>query len=61
MCYFCGICRRQCRYEFNTVSRKSYIVFCAKPKEVDPIRLNFPVTISVSISLKYIINDGILK
>ena len=36
---FCGICGRQCHYEFNTVFWKSCIVFCAKLKEVDPITL----------------------
>ena len=34
---FCGICRRQCHYEFNTAFQKSCIVFCAKPKEEYPI------------------------
>ena len=34
--FFCGICRRQCHYEFNTVFWKSRMVFFAKPKEVDP-------------------------
>ena len=33
--YFCGICRRQLKIE------KKGKVFCAKPKEVDPINLNF--------------------
>ena len=37
--FFCGICRRQCRCEFNTVFRKSCIIFCVKPKEADPIEL----------------------
>ena len=37
--HFCGICRRQRHYEFNKVFGKSCIVFCAKPKEVDPIKL----------------------
>ena len=32
---------------------KSCIVFCAKPKEVDPIRLISLPRISVSIALKY--------
>ena len=27
---FCGICGRQCHYEFNTVFWKSCIVFCGK-------------------------------
>ena len=35
---FCGICRRQCHYEFNTVFSKSCKVYCAKPKEVDPLK-----------------------
>ena len=35
----CGIYRRNCHYEFNMVFRKSCIVFCAKPKEVNPIKL----------------------
>ena len=30
--------------EFNTVFRKSCISFCAKPKEVNPIKLNFTMT-----------------
>ena len=34
---FCGICQRQFHYEFNMLFWKSCIVFCAKPKEVDPI------------------------
>ena len=38
---FCCIYRRQCHYEFNTVFCEACIVFCAKPKEIDPIRLNF--------------------
>ena len=40
---------------------KSCIVFCAKPKEVDPIKLNFRWHLSVSIALKYMINNGVLK
>ena len=36
---FCGICARQRHYEFKMVFGKSCIVFCAKPKEVDPITL----------------------
>ena len=55
---FCGICRRQCHYEFNTVFWKSCIVFCARPKEADPIKLISPRQISVSIALKYIINNS---
>ena len=49
-------------YEFNTVFRKSCIVFCAKPKEVDPIKLiSHYDKKSVSITLKYIINNSVLK
>ena len=59
--YFSGICRIQRRCEFNALFQKSCIVFCAKPKEVDPIKLNFSVTNSVSIAPKYIINDGVVK
>ena len=55
--YFCEICRRQCHYEFNTVFQKSCIVFCAKPKEVYPIKLISLRQISVSIVLKYINNS----
>ena len=53
---FCGICRRQCHYEFNTVFWISCIVFCAKPKEVNPIKQISLLQISVSVALKYIIN-----
>ena len=35
-------------------------MFCVKPKEVYPIKLNFYET-SVSIALKYIINNAILS
>ena len=42
--YFCGVCLRQCHYKFNTVFRKSCNVFCAKPKEVERIELNFSMT-----------------
>ena len=35
---FCGICRRQCHYKFNTVFWKSCIVFCAKLMEVNPFK-----------------------
>ena len=59
--YFYGICQRQCHYEFITVFWKSWIVFCAKPKEVDPIKLISLWQISVSIALKYIINNKIRK
>ena len=43
---FCygAICRRQCQYALNTVFRKSCNVFCAKLKEVQPIKLNFCTT-----------------
>ena len=34
---FCGICRRQCHFEFHMIFWKSCIVFSAKLKEVDPI------------------------
>ena len=57
---FCGICRRQSLCEFNTVFRKSCIAFCAKPKEVDPSKL-ISLRINVSITLKYIINNSVLK
>ena len=40
----CGICRRQCHFEFSTVFWKPWIVFCTKPKEVDPINLNVSTT-----------------
>ena len=30
---------------FEKKKKKSCIVFCAKPKEVDPIKLNFSMTI----------------
>ena len=33
------------------------IVFCKKPKEIDPVRLISPRQTSVSIALKYIINS----
>ena len=33
---FCGICQRQCHYEFNMVFRKSCNVFCAKLKKRRP-------------------------
>ena len=60
MFFFCGICRRQCHYEFNTIFRKSCIVFCAKPREVDPIKLISLRQTSVLIALKYIINNSVL-
>ena len=46
------------RYFENHVS-----YFCAKPKEVrvDPIKLISLRQISVSIALKYIINNSVLK
>ena len=59
--HFCGICRRQCHYEFNRVFGKPCVVFCAKPKEVDPIKLISLQQISVSIVLIYIINNSLLK
>ena len=37
--YFRNICRRQRYYVLNTVYGKSRNVFCAKPKEVNPIKL----------------------
>ena len=43
---------RQCHYEFNTVFLKSCIVFCARPKEVDPIKLISLRQTSVSVALK---------
>ena len=36
-------------------------VFCAKPKEIDPIKLIFLRQIRVSITLKYMINNSVLK
>ena len=42
--YFYDICQRQCHYEFNMAFCKSCIVFCAKPKEVDPTKLIFSMT-----------------
>ena len=36
-------------------------VFCAKPKEVDPIKVISLQQISVLIALKYIINNNVLK
>ena len=47
-----------------TVSSIPYFenhVFFAKPKEVDPIKLISLRQISVSIALKYIINNSVLK
>ena len=58
---FCGICRRQCHYEFNTVFRKSCNIFCAKPKEVDPIKVNFSMTNTCFDTTQNIINNGISK
>ena len=40
---------------------KSCIAFCAKPKEVDLIKLISLLQISVSIGLKYMINNSALK
>ena len=36
-------------------------IFCAKPKEVDPINSNFCITKNFSIALKDVINNEILK
>ena len=58
---FCGICLRQCHYEFNTVFWTSCIVFCEKPKEKDPIKIISLRQINVSIALKYIINNSVLN
>ena len=52
---------RQCHYEFNTVFWKSCIVFCSKPKEVDPPKIISLQQKSVSIALTYIINNCVLK
>ena len=41
---FCGICRRQGHYEFQKVFQKSFEVFCAKAKKVNPIKFNFSIT-----------------
>ena len=54
---FCGIFSKIMPL-FNTVFCKSGIVFCAKPKEVDPIKLNSLRQRSLSIALKYIINNS---
>ena len=59
--HFVAFVVRQCLYEFNRVFWKSCIVFCAKPKEVDPIKLISLRQTSVSIALKYIIYNGVLK
>ena len=58
---FYGFCRRQCYHEFNTVFWKSCIVFCVKPNEVDPIKLISLRQVSLSIALKYIINNSVWK
>ena len=58
---FCGICRRQCHYEFNTVFWKSCIVFCAKPTEVNPIKLISLRPVRLSITVKYMINNSVWK
>ena len=52
--------------ENATLSSKGYFEnhissFCAKPKEVDPIKLISLRQISVSIAHKYIINNTVLK
>ena len=57
--YFCGICRRQCHYEFNTVIRKSCIVFCVKPKGVHPIKLSVSVTNKCFDRKQKKINNGV--
>ena len=57
----CGICRRQCHYEFKRVFWKSCIVFCAKPKEVHTIKLISLQQIRALIALKYIINNRVLR
>ena len=57
-----GIRRRQCHYAFNTVFWKPCMVFCTKLKELDSIKLKFFLwQKSVLITLKYIINNGVLK
>ena len=40
---------------------KSCIVFCAKAKEVDPIKFISLRQTSVSIALKYKVNNSVLK
>ena len=61
--FFCGICQRQCDYDFNMVFQKSCIVFCAKPKEVDLIKLISLCQKSISVALKYtcIFDNRVLK
>ena len=44
-----------------TMSSMRYFVLCAKPKEADTIKLISQRQISVSITLKYIINNSVLK
>ena len=51
---FCGICRRQCHFEFKTVIGKSCAKICAKLKDVDRINLFHYDKFCVSIALKYI-------
>ena len=58
---FCGICRRQCHFKFNMVFWKPCMLFCAKQKEVGPIKLISLRQISVSIAIKYIINNSVWK
>ena len=43
-CIFVFICQRQCHYEFNTVFQKPCIYLSGKPKEVNPITLDFSTT-----------------
>ena len=38
------VCIKQYHHEFNTVFRKSRVVFCAKPKKVNPIKPDFSMT-----------------
>ena len=58
---FCGICWRQCHYEFHTVFWRTCIIFCAKPKEVNPMKLISLQQINLSIALKYRINNSVWK
>ena len=53
---FCGI-----NFVEDNDTMSPIQVFCAKPKEVDPIKLVSLWQISVSIALKYIINNSVLK
>ena len=58
-CHSGGICRRQSHSESHTAFRKLCIVFCVKPKEVDPIKLISLRQINVSKALKYTINNSV--